>query len=1537
MSVPYVVSGLVMLCVGGYADDVLSTLQLIQEFGAPMANRLQPPNGYFDKVIKDPACSASSATTPKMWNDTLKIHLSDAAHMPYSIIQFVPSQTGVIGIDVNAEAPAGKDFRSIPDMELHLHCGVFDPVAPLKNLYAYVDDSDRYFQPKITLSDGVPVTQGNTYYAVVQQAQTYHKKAPIKVDVTFSGVVVTGKVWTWKDLLQCADDESDWTACADQNATTHEDYCLDHTCKSGRNSHPDCGGYGTGMQCSQTPGGKKDKWCVWGLCKDQLDSLECFGENGAFLDGVSCNDGNPNTFYDSCNDVQMKCTGYTVIPQCMLNGQPRYAAPCKVDLTTPGTCSLLSYADTGIECHSENEDSKEINELAIICQDENGNALPDGAFCDDGHEWTPLDECSDGMCIWHYADQQCVDANGHFTAAAPCDDGDALTFGDSCEVQSTSGDVLCQGYLLTKACTDPKGEAMPNGAKCDDKNNATIMDQCVYDTVSFRLWCKGYTVFPECFDAKQFLQSDKTCDDKNNNTFNDRCNDFGKCKGTFVDSACVKNGVPVAVGTTCDDQNSATAHDVCVQADMSTVVCRGCNPRVDHTCVATAECGSNLVTALLWQQEKEQEGKGCVPTASVCIRTALIPLLASFNGSYLDQHPHMTTQATLLSPNATDKGGQYFMKGKILAADGTTVISQWNLGTQEEPLKAKVAQGKSEYLHRFNVLPIGARFVVLSLGVYGNITVDNVQLIVDACCDDLANPCANGGTCRNEDHGVACQCKVGFHGDYCQTVDSTVTVTTRSLCAKVVCSYGSCISYRDVLQPAVVEAKCQCEAGWEGTACDVDIDGCKGDPCGANETCVDVPAKSSDSYMDAVQFYCSCNLGFGQCQREGWQIGESKIGNLAFHYYGVTLTLIDHITGKWWVDKGYVLPRSPLSKDTTGVCNVSMTTSIGAWTICQSEFNNLAFAYNNTSKAHIRPDGNLWLAALQGLAATSASKSNVTVGACLHDHTLTLGHWRICVTEKDYVAFIYQGDPRVVIHQYGFLYSYFSNSNFLTNFGSLSTSEPVVNELRWDTPKCNENVNVLEYSTKNANNSMQGWNVTKPDTAQIKARNGELGWFVVGQYYITSVTYPTLSRFQLIDLTERFSLSFLDAAPVIQAQEDVSGNGFKDDYFYIKVQLLDANLKVLAEGVEGSPAAMTRVAAEDTRPGHRFQFMHTFADYGSGLRYVRFEDGGKAGEYTGSKSANVMLTGPKFSNAAVTANPCCNQARSPQDNVCSHGATCEVDSNGKYECRCVNGYKGVHCNELVSSGPPLAPLVTARPATTTATKAPSMVTMRLSTIALFTKTLSTDEEDTVEAAYCQMCATALKTVKDMKCAMEVSNHNQRRLLSVAYNLMAQFQVSASEVNSTQSRIAAQQAAMRNAFSSDPSVSALIDANASQAMLLNAEVVADVMATATPHAGLPMVQQKSSSLANNPGAIVGIVIAALFIVVVAAYCGMKFMSPSGPRGKTGHRKLSQNPKDEDKRHIMGVAANEEPELSLSEGPRLSANEGEIELQADEMQV
>ena len=105
-----------------------------------------------------------------------------------------------------------------------------------------------------------------------------------------------------------------------------------------------------------------------------------------------------------------------------------------------------------------------------------------------------------------------------------------------------------------------------------------------------------------------------------------------------------------------------------------------------------------------------------------------------------------------------------------------------------------------------------------------------------------ADPCA-GVDCSNRGECIEglCQCNPGFVGDFCEVnIDE---------CMDRPCQNGECID-------GINSFVCQCEAGYEGELCEVDIDDCLSLPCQNGGTCVD---QVNDYNCQCIDYYSGKN------------------------------------------------------------------------------------------------------------------------------------------------------------------------------------------------------------------------------------------------------------------------------------------------------------------------------------------------------------------------------------------------------------------------------------------------------------------------------------------------------------------------------------------------------------------------------------------------------------------------------------------------------------------------------------------------------
>jgi hypothetical protein len=275
-------------------------------------------------------------------------------------------------------------------------------------------------------------------------------------------------------------------------------------------------------------------------------------------------------------------------------------------------------------------------------------SAPDGTSCEDGNSCTLGDRCASGVCRPGVGGGFCPpgDACLRYTCdgqggclpvhdpGAACDDQDACTFGDTCNVSGkcvgkpvscwddACNQRVCNGTDRCKVtplpgapCND--GDACTHGEACDQTGACASGRPvvCVSDACTVRT-CNGS---PTC---KVTVRPGSRCDDANLCTHGDTCTAQGLCEGQPV--VCTSdetarrtcNGtatctVEPSPGAACDDGDPCTRGDVRTAAEG----CRGMPYRCPVTsCLLSSRCdgkgGCDSVA--------RPDGSGCDADGSRC-------------------------------------------------------------------------------------------------------------------------------------------------------------------------------------------------------------------------------------------------------------------------------------------------------------------------------------------------------------------------------------------------------------------------------------------------------------------------------------------------------------------------------------------------------------------------------------------------------------------------------------------------------------------------------------------------------------------------------------------------------------------------------------------------------------------------------------------------------------------------------------------------------------------------------------------------------
>ena len=376
----------------------------------------------------------------------------------------------------------------------------------------------------------------------------------------------------------------------------------------------------------------------------------CGGDEGA----ESCDTGACPSCAEVAGPADIGNEGFE--PECEVGDDCDDSNPCTVDSCTDGQCvneiQEGAVCDDGDECTAGDAcgpDGQCQPGDALVCDDEdqctNDTCDPssgcvftiDALPCDDGNACTTGDGCVDGECVAG-AVTDCDDDNPcTIDACNPaggecehtnqdeinCDDGDACTIGDQCELG-----VCMAGPALdcddANPCTDDNCDSAEgcvsdtNTLPCDDGSLCTTADTCADGN------CVG-TVTLDCDDGEvctadsclpesgcQHVPAAAPCDDGDACTEGDECSE-GTCapgaeKSCDDENECTLDACDPETGEClysdveggCDDGNMCTTGDTCVAglcvseplACDDGEVCTSDSCDVAVGCVATPVAGS---------------------------------------------------------------------------------------------------------------------------------------------------------------------------------------------------------------------------------------------------------------------------------------------------------------------------------------------------------------------------------------------------------------------------------------------------------------------------------------------------------------------------------------------------------------------------------------------------------------------------------------------------------------------------------------------------------------------------------------------------------------------------------------------------------------------------------------------------------------------------------------------------------------------------------------------------------------------------------
>ncbi len=561
--------------------------------------------------------------------------------------------------------------------------------------------------------------------------------------------------------------------------------------------------------------------CVAGLCASGAQTCECQQDS----DCAGKDDGN------LCNGT-MACVEH----KCVISAGSAIVCPLPLSPCVTVTCA----PNTG------------------LCNESPVTLSPDGtpAGCEDGNPCTTGDLCNNGVCLagapTSCDDNQpctndvcdstlgCTHLPYDVTAAIPCDDGNACTFGDLCGADGcTPGTNACQCQ------TDGDCAAIDDSDLCNGKlicqGNACVSDGNIVQCAATGSPCISSTCLPTSGTCVTAAITDGTiCGDSAGCTSGGQCqggtcigaqagcNDGNPCTVDSCDATgCVHLATP---GTPCDDGEACTTGDACdavglCQGGTNTCSCQtdvDC-PSDGNACNGVYGCESGFCKAKVGSVVVCDAAGNTSCAANTCdITTGLCGFVSLANGATCDDGDACTLSAACTEGTCTGGSAVNCADDNTCTADGCSP-----------------AQG----CYHLN----------------GN-----------GPCDD-GNPCTigdqcQGGACVSGEGNCNCaidsDCK--DDGDLCNGIPTCVTGQCTVLAASIVacdpsantaCTVSVCTPAKGICEPtpvpdgtacndaSVCTSKDQCTSGSCGgtlTSCD-DGNACSTDTCDPLTGCANTP------------------------------------------------------------------------------------------------------------------------------------------------------------------------------------------------------------------------------------------------------------------------------------------------------------------------------------------------------------------------------------------------------------------------------------------------------------------------------------------------------------------------------------------------------------------------------------------------------------------------------------------------------------------------------------------------------------------------